>query len=102
MNIEWTEPALADIENIRDYIKKDSEHYATLFIEKIIAAVESLEACPETRRQLPESDKEHTRALLSPNYRTTYPSDSARILILAIIHSSRDIIRIKPKPWEII
>ena len=36
MRLEWTEPAVADLENIRDYIKKDSEHYAARFVEKVI------------------------------------------------------------------
>jgi len=28
MKIEWTEPALLYLENIRDYIRRDSEYYA--------------------------------------------------------------------------
>lgn len=46
MKIEWTEPALMDLENIRDYIKKDSEYYATRFVERIIEVVERLEKFP--------------------------------------------------------
>lgn len=47
MKIEWTRPALLDLESIRDYISRDSESYATRFIEKIIEAVESLERFPK-------------------------------------------------------
>lgn len=32
MKIEWTEPALSDLESIRVYIRKDSEYYASRFI----------------------------------------------------------------------
>ena len=36
MKIKWTEPSKRDLENIYEYIKKDSEYYAKIFIEKII------------------------------------------------------------------
>lgn len=47
MKIRWTEPALSDLKSIRDYIKRDSEFYATRFVEKIIEVVESLETFPK-------------------------------------------------------
>ncbi len=31
MNIRWTEPAVLDLENIRDFISRDSEYYAVEF-----------------------------------------------------------------------
>ena len=42
MNIRWTEPAVLDLENIRDFISRDSEYYAVEFTAKIIDAVEKL------------------------------------------------------------
>lgn len=30
MKIEWTEPALLDLESIRDYIRRDSEYYNSI------------------------------------------------------------------------
>jgi len=38
MLIEWTDPALDDLETIRDYIGKDSPYYARQFIERIFDA----------------------------------------------------------------
>ena len=38
MVIEWTDPALDDLEVIRDYIGKDSPYYAKRFIERIFDA----------------------------------------------------------------
>lgn len=35
MNIRWTEPAVLDLENIRDFISRDSEYYAIEFTTKI-------------------------------------------------------------------
>lgn len=55
MKIEWAEPALIDLESIRDYIRKGSGYYAARFVERVIEAVESLERLPEKGRRVPES-----------------------------------------------
>lgn len=102
MKIEWTEPALLDLESIQDYIKRDSEYYAILFIERIIEAVESLEKFPEMGRSVPEAEEENIREILFYNYRIIYRMEIERILILTIIHGARDLSQKKPKPWEII
>lgn len=102
MKIEWTEPAVADLESIRDYIKKDSEYYASRFVERIIEAVENLKRFPEIGRIVPEAEEENIRELLFYNYRIMYRLETERILILTIIHGARDLSRKRPKPWEVI
>ncbi len=42
MKIEWTKSAELDIEDIRNYIGRDSEYYANRFIGKIIEATGNL------------------------------------------------------------
>jgi len=59
MKIEWTEPALADIENIRDYISRDAEYYANRFVERIVEAIENLERFPEMGRSVPEAEEKN-------------------------------------------
>lgn len=102
MKIEWTEPSLSDLEGIRDYIKKDSEYYATRFVERIIKAVETLEKFPKMGRNVPEAEEENIRELLFYNYRVMYRVETKRILILAIVHGARDLSQKKPKPWDIV
>lgn len=46
MKIKWAAPALLDLSNIQEYIKRDSEYYAFHFIERIIEVVERLEKFP--------------------------------------------------------
>jgi len=36
--LEWTEPAVADLENIQDYIARDSVEYADAVVERFIVA----------------------------------------------------------------
>lgn len=100
--IEWTEPAVLDLESIWNYIRRDSEYYATRFIEKIIEAVEKLERFPKIGRLVPEAEEENIRELLFYNYRIIYRIEEKRILILTVIHGVRDLSKKKPKPWEII
>ena len=102
MKLEWTEPALSDLESIRDYITKDSEYYANRFVERIIEAVESLEKFPEMGRKVPEAEAENIRELLFQNYRIIYRVETDSILILTVIHGARDLSRKIYKPWDVI
>ncbi|MBI4722421.1 MAG: type II toxin-antitoxin system RelE/ParE family toxin [Candidatus Stahlbacteria bacterium] len=101
MNIEWTEPAVSDLESIKDYIARDSVPYASRFVEKVIEAVENIKGFPEIGRKIPEIDKENIRELLVHNYRIIYRVETERILILSVIHTSRDLSSKKPKIWDI-
>ncbi len=102
MKLEWTEPAIADLENIREYIRKDSEYYAARFVEKIIDAVEKLINFPKMGRNVPESGDKNIKELLLHSYRIMYRIESERILILTILHGARDLSQKKPKPWDIV
>jgi len=101
MKLEWTEPSLLDMESIRDYISKDSEYYAAQFIGRIIEAVETLPEFPNRGRIVPEAENEAIRELLFQSYRIMYLVETDRILILTVLHGSREIGLIDPKPWDI-
>ena len=47
-------------------------------------------------------DLENIRELLFSNYRITYRVEVERILILTVIHGSRNLSPKEPKPWDII
>jgi plasmid stabilization system protein ParE len=102
MKIEWTEPAISDLDGIRDYIGRDSEYYASRFIGRIIEAVERLMYFPEMGRRVPEAEEENVRELLFQNYRIMYRSEPQRILVLTVIHAARDISQKEPKPWDVV
>jgi plasmid stabilization system protein ParE len=97
MKIEWTEPAISDLDGIRNYIGRGSEYYAARFIGRIIEAVERLEYFPEMGRRVPEAEEENVRELLFQNYRV----DPQRILVLTVIHAARDVSQKEPKPWDV-
>ena len=102
MKIEWTNPAVSDLQYIRDYIARDSEFFAHRFTERIIDTISPLPQFPEIGRVVPEAEDKNIRELLFQNYRIIYRVEQERILILAVIHGGRDLRLIQPKPWEIV
>lgn len=102
MKVEWTEPAVSDLKGIRDFIARDSEYYATRFVEKIIEAVEKLKEFPRMGRSVPEAEHENIRELLLHTYRIIYRVETDRILVLTIIHGSRDLSQRKLNPWDVV
>ncbi|HEY0557402.1 MAG TPA: type II toxin-antitoxin system RelE/ParE family toxin [Thermoanaerobaculia bacterium] len=102
MKVEWTDPAIADLAAIREYIARDSEHYAVQFIGRLIGAVDKLETFPEMGRRVPEAlESEDLREVLFQSYRIIYRFRSERVQIITVLHGSRDLAQMTPKPWGV-
>jgi len=97
--LEWTEPAVADLENIQDYIARDSAEYADAVIERLILSVDQLESFPESGRRVHESADTKIRELLVERYRIIYRLRKGAVQILAVVHGARNLVQVKPKPW---
>ena len=54
VRIEWTERSLEDLNEIHDYIARDSKNYANLFVKKIYEAVQKLKDFPNIGRVVPK------------------------------------------------
>ena len=101
MKILWTEPAIEDLRNLHSYIAKDSNEYASSFVEKIILSVDKLADFPKIGRVVPEADQEMIRELLYHNYRIIYRIKNELIEILTVVHGRRDLGSFKPAPWDV-
>ena len=97
MKLFWTEPAIQDLRDLRDYIAADSDFHAADFIASIITRAERLTTFPMIGRVVPEAQRENTREILYRSYRIV----GERVEVLAVIHSARDLWGQAPKPWEI-
>jgi toxin ParE1/3/4 len=62
--VEWTEPAVSDLENIQNYIARDSAEYADAVVERLILSVGRLASFPESGRLVPEAFDPKIRELL--------------------------------------
>jgi addiction module RelE/StbE family toxin len=98
--LEWTDPAVADLDNIHDYIARDSVEYAQAVIERLIHAVERLKSFPESGRIVPEAATPSVREVVTLGYRIIYRLRKGRAQILAVIHSARNLAGLTPKPWD--
>ena len=87
--LRWTLPALDDMTEIRDYIARDSAHYARLQVERLFAAVERLREYPLAGRIVPELQQAAYRELLEGTYRIVYRVTAGEVQILAVVHSAR-------------
>ena len=91
MKIIWSNPAISDLENIKNYIAKDSSHYASIFIEKIIEAVDKLYKFPLIGRIVPEFKNQNVREIIYQHYRIIYKVDKEAAFILTVVHGGRDL-----------
>lgn len=89
--IFWTEPALADLLAVKDYIKRDSEFFSKRFVESVVEAVENIQMFPKMGRKVPENDDESLREILYQNYRIIYKLGKDDIFILAVIHQAKEL-----------
>ena len=101
MKIVWTEPAVEDLRELHAYIARDSETYASGFVERIILAADRLADYPKVGRIVPETNDENVRELLYQRYRIIYRLKGDSIEILSVIHGARDLEEIEPAPWEV-
>ena len=89
VRIEWTERSLEDLNEIYDYIARDSKSYANLFIKKLYAAVQKLKEFPNMGRVVPEVNILSVRELIFQNYRIIYRTMTDYIEIITVFNGSR-------------
>lgn len=98
VEIKWTNQALDDIENIAEYIAKDSTKYAKIQTERFFEVTKILLTKPKAGRVVPEIKKINIRELILGNYRIIYKFINIRhVDILAVHHSARRIKKSKLK-----
>jgi len=90
MKIAWSEPALADLDAIHDYIARDSPPYAERFVQRLIEAADPLMDFPELGRVVPEGDGRHREVMVAP-YRIIYRVANNEIFVVTVIHGARDL-----------
>lgn len=90
VEIRWTDQSLIDIENIAEFISKDSKRYASVQVERFFEETEILKTFPQSGRIVPEINNKDIREIILGNYRIIYRIFSvSKIDIITIHHSSR-------------
>lgn len=100
MRVEWSDSARDDLDDLVRYISRDSVFYARRFGEKVVLATRRLRDFPESGRMIPETDDQALREIIVQGYRVMYHLEADRVLILAVMHGSRDLAGQEKKLWE--
>lgn len=72
VEINWTKQAVKDIENIAEFIAKDSEHYAQIQVQRFLLSTKPLERFPKTGKIVPEKQDPSIREILVGSYSVIY------------------------------
>ena len=89
--VMWTETAWRDLEEVADYIAKDSSHYGAAFVREARDAARSLGYVAERGRTVPEFNDPEIRELFVRSYRLIYQVKEQAVNIIGFIHGARDV-----------
>jgi addiction module RelE/StbE family toxin len=89
VRVNWTDQALDDIENIAQFIEKDSPKYANIQVHRFFDKVKILEAYPNAGRVVPELNRDSLRELIQGNYRIVYRIVTDNLIDILTVHHSR-------------
>jgi toxin ParE1/3/4 len=90
LKIVYSKISLQNLQEVYDYIKRNSLHYAKHETQLIRTAIKKLKVNPLLGKVFEKSDSEFTRELIYINYRIIYDIiEDKEILILSIHHHAR-------------
>jgi toxin ParE1/3/4 len=85
----WSPRALDDLETICEYIARDSDRYARLFVERVVRLAESIPLHPLLGAVVREYQREGLRERLFQNYRIIYRVRGDSVEVVTIVHAAR-------------
>ena len=89
VQIVWTEPALAELDAIADYIALDKPAAARRLVQRILASVGQLERFPALGSRVPELPKSVYRQLIVKPCRIFYRREEDRVFIVFVMRGER-------------
>ena len=88
--IVWTEPAIADLEAVADYIALESPSAASALVQRILRHVRQLQEHPESGSRPRElGSRTRYRQIVEPACRVFYRFDGTRVFIVHVMRTER-------------
>ncbi|MGV7197319.1 type II toxin-antitoxin system RelE/ParE family toxin [Xanthomonas axonopodis] len=87
--IVWSEPALADLDAIADYIALEDAAAAAALVRRVFAHVEQLAEHPESGSRPQELKRSRYRQIVEPPCRVFYRVDGHRVVVVHVMRSER-------------
>ena len=88
--VAWTIEARRTLEEVLEFIARDSPEDARRLLEQALAAARSLSTLSERGRVVPERADPAIREIFVYRYRLMYRVSEESVAILAFIHGARD------------
>jgi plasmid stabilization system protein ParE len=88
--VVWAESARDALDEVIEYIARDSPQAAVQMLEEVLRAGGSLATLSERGRIVRELNDPTIRELLVFKYRLLYEVEDQRVLIVALLHGARD------------
>ena len=90
VSVRWTDFALENLNDIGNYIKKDSMKYAKIVVRNLFTSTNLLKRHPRLGRMVPEFNNPNIRELIRGSYRVIYRIvDENHIDVVTVHHSAR-------------
>ncbi|HEX5724497.1 MAG TPA: type II toxin-antitoxin system RelE/ParE family toxin, partial [Longimicrobiaceae bacterium] len=81
---------IEDIDEIAEYIARDSRVRAARFVSRLYTAVSRLQDFPYSGRTVPESNKSTIREIFVYPYRVIYRVTPDEVIVWTVVHMRRD------------
>ena len=85
----WTEPALADLEAVADYIAVENSVAAREFVRRVFSHIDKLEQHPRLGRTPPEMEGARYREIVEPPCRIFYRREGNQLFIVHVMRVER-------------
>ena len=89
VRIWWSAEAVADLQEIHDYIARNSPRYAAVVAARLVAAVDDVRDFPESGRVVPELGDPAVREVIHGAYRVVYELRGPVAEVLTVFRASR-------------
>jgi toxin ParE1/3/4 len=100
--VRWSLTAELDLQAIERFIGRDSIIRATVFVDRLLQAAETLERTPRLGRVVPEFNRAELREIVYRDYRIVYLLDEGGVSVLRVVHGARDLRQlVQREPWDL-
>jgi toxin ParE1/3/4 len=100
--VRWSVTAGNDLQDIEDFIARDSALHAVTFIDRVVESAETLLKTPQIGRIVPEFNRPDLREVICRDYRVVYLLRDNEVLILRVVHGARDLLAlVRREPWDL-
>lgn len=98
MTVGWASNARRELRAIHDHIARNSPRYAQGMVDRITRRTKQLAQFSRLGAVVPEYEDEAIRELFEHPYRIIYRVGTDRVVILTVVHGSRQLPRGTPGP----